>query len=24
LLMVLVVFVTYHDIVQWVQGKGGL
>ena len=24
LLMVFVVFVTYHDIVQWVQGKGGL
>lgn len=24
LLMVLVVFVTYHDIVQWVHGKGGL
>jgi regulator of sigma E protease len=24
LLMVLVLFVTYHDIVQWVNGKGGL
>lgn len=24
LLMVFVVFVTYHDIVQWVNGKGGL
>ncbi len=24
LLMVLVVFVTYHDIVQWLHGKGGL
>jgi regulator of sigma E protease len=24
LLMVLVAFVTYHDIVQWVHGKGGL
>lgn len=24
LLMVLVIFVTYHDIVQWVNGKGGL
>ncbi len=24
LLMVLVLFVTYHDIVQWVHGKGGL
>ena len=24
LLMVFVVFVTYNDIVQWVQGKGGL
>ena len=23
-IMVLVVFVTYHDIVQWVHGKGGL
>lgn len=24
LLMVLVIFVTYHDIVQWVHGQGGL
>jgi regulator of sigma E protease len=24
LLMVLVAFITYHDIVQWVHGKGGL
>jgi len=24
LLMVLVLFVTYHDIVQWVNGRGGL
>lgn len=24
LLMVLVIFVTYHDIAQWISGKGGL